>query len=191
MSSTMILNASYEPLSIVSAKRAIGLILSGKAVALDESNKSFRHRSGEINVPYVIKLIYFVQRKPDVKPAKFSKATVLARDNHTCGYCGKKADTVDHIIPKKLGGDNSYENCVAACMRCNSKKADKHLKDVGYELLIKPYTPSRYSNILSRVQHKPDIYSAWSKYVFMYQPQLEDVFATRFTSTEVLSFYDE
>lgn len=190
MSSTMILNASYEPLSIVSAKRAIGLLLSGKAVALDESHLVFRHRSGEIKVPYVIKLVYFVQRKPESKPAKFSKATVLARDNYTCGYCGKKADTVDHIIPKKHGGSNSYENCVAACVRCNSKKADKHLKDAGYQLLVKPYTPSRYSNILSRVQHKPDIYLVWSKYVFMYQPQLEEVFKARFQVDELSIYYD-
>jgi 5-methylcytosine-specific restriction endonuclease McrA len=184
MSSTMILNASYEPLSIVSVKRAIGLLLSGKAVALDESGLIFRHRNGELSIPYVIKLVYYVQRKPDSKPAKFSKATVLARDNNTCGYCGKRADTVDHIIPKKLGGDNSYENCVAACLRCNSKKADKHIKEVGYELLIKPYIPSRYSNILSRVQGNQEVYSAWSKYVFMYQPQLQEVFNVRITSRE-------
>lgn len=184
MSSTMILNASYEPLSIVSVKRAIGLLLSDKAVALDESGLVFRHRNGELSIPYVIKLVYYVHRKPDSKPAKFSKATVLARDNHTCGYCGKRADTVDHIIPKKLGGDNSYENCVAACLRCNSKKADKQIKEVGYELLIKPYTPSRYSNILSRAQSNQEIYSAWSKYIFMYQPQLQEVFNVRIISRE-------
>ena len=186
--STMILNASYEPLSIVSAKRAIGLILSGKAISLEESSHSYNHKNGSIRLPHVIKLVYYVHRKAEVRPAKFSKATVLARDNHQCGYCGKNANTVDHIIPKRHGGQNSYENCVAACSRCNSKKADKLLKDVGYELLIKPYTPSRYSNILSRVQGKPEIFEVWSKYVFLYQPGLEEVFSRRITITAIAEY---
>lgn len=175
----MILNASYEPLTIVSAKRAIALILSNKAIVVESSSAIYRSAKANMQVPYVIKLTYYVHRKPSVKPAKYSKATVLARDGHKCAYCGKPATTVDHIVPKKHGGDNSYENCVAACLRCNSKKADKLLREVGYSLLIKPYSPSPYSTILSKAQSSPDVFIAWSKYVFLYQPQLEEVFETR------------
>lgn len=175
----MILNASYEPLTIVSVKRAITLVLNNKAVIVEKSDKIFRSRNMSIEIPYVIKLTYYVHKSPNAKPAKYSKATVLARDGHRCAYCAKPANTVDHIIPKKHGGDNSYENCVAACSRCNSKKADKLLKEVGYSLLIKPYRPSPYSTILSKAQSNPEVYVAWSKYVFMYQPQLEEIFSSR------------
>lgn len=175
----MILNASYEPLTIVSVKRAITLVLNGKAIIVEKSDKHYHSNNFSIEVPYVIKLTYYVHKKPTAKPAKYSKATVLARDGHKCAYCGKHANTVDHIIPKRHGGDNSYENCVAACSRCNSKKADKLLKDVGYSLLVKPYSPSPYSTILSKAQGNPDIFTAWSKYVFMYQPSLEEVFTVR------------
>ncbi len=175
----MILNASYEPLTIVSVKRAITLVLNGKAVIVEKSNKTYRSANFNIEIPYVIKLTYYVHKKASAKPAKYSKATVLARDGHKCAYCAKPANTVDHIIPKKHGGDNSYENCVAACSRCNSKKADKLLKEVGYSLLIKPYSPSPYSTILSKAQSSPEVFTAWSKYVFMYQPHLEEIFNLR------------
>lgn len=179
MASTMILNASYEPLTIVSHKRAIALILNKKAVIVEDSPKVFHSEHLEMQIPYVIKLTYYVNRKLSVKPAKYSKATVLARDGHRCAYCARPATTVDHVIPRKHGGDNSYSNCVAACLRCNSKKADKLLKEVGYVLLIKPYNPSPYSALLSKAQSTPEVFGAWSKYIFLYQPQLEEIFNTR------------
>lgn len=179
LASTMILNASYEPLTIVSAKRAVTLLLNGKAVSVEDGPHVFRSNDLEIQVPYVIKLTYFVQRKAFLKPAKYSKATVLVRDGHSCAYCGRHATTIDHIIPRKHGGLSTYENCVAACTRCNSKKADKLLKEVGYQLLLKPYAPSPYSTLLSRVKAQTEVFDAWSKYVFMYQPELAEVFAKR------------
>lgn len=179
MASTMILNASYEPLTIVSVKRAVTLVLNGKAVIVESSEKVFRSSRMEMNVPYVIRLTYYVHRKLSVKPAKYSKATVLARDGHKCAYCSRPANTVDHIVPRKHGGANTYENCVAACLRCNGKKADKLLREVGYSLLIKPYAPSPYSALLSKAQTNQAMFSVWSKYVFMYQPDLEEVFSSR------------
>lgn len=176
LASTMILNASYEPLTIVSAKRAVSLMLSGKAVSVTDSQQVFRSSNTEIPVPYVIKLTYYVHRKSSAKPAKYSKATVMVRDGHKCAYCGRHASTVDHIIPRKHGGASTYENCVAACIRCNSKKADKLLREAGFELLIKPYAPSPYSMVLSRVTGQPEVFEAWSKYIFMYQPDLEKAF---------------
>lgn len=175
----MILNASYEPLTIVSSRRAILLILSGKAIALEVSNKVYNSANQSLEIPYVIKLSYYIHRPADVAPAKYSKSAVLARDRHSCAYCGKRADTIDHVVPKRHGGDNSYENCVAACLRCNSKKADKLLKEIGYELRFKPYAPSRYSNLLSRLNGSPELFAVWSKYVFLYQPHLEEIFKSR------------
>lgn len=172
----MVLNASYEPLTIVSSKRAITLILNGKAETVEPSSKEYRSANLSISVPYVIKLTYYVHRKVGVKPAKFSKATVLVRDGRKCGYCGKPASTIDHIIPRKLGGRDTYDNCVAACVRCNSKKADKLLKDVGFNLQTRPYTPTQYSMFLSRIRTQTEIFTAWSKYIFIYQPELESVF---------------
>jgi 5-methylcytosine-specific restriction endonuclease McrA len=172
----MVLNASYEPLTIVSAQRAVTLVLNGKAVIVESSDKVYRSAHHTISVPYVVKLTYYVHRNIGVKPAAFSKATVLVRDGRKCAYCAKPANTVDHILPRKLGGKDSYENCVAACGRCNTKKADMLLKDAGFTLRVKPYAPTQYSMFLSRVLTKKDTFEAWSKYVFMYQPELEEIF---------------
>lgn len=175
----MILNASYEPLTIVSSKRAILLVLSGKATGLEFSDKIYHSENYKIQIPYVIKLSYYVHRPLETSPANYSKSAILARDKNSCAYCGKRADTVDHVIPKKHGGTNSYENCVAACLRCNSKKADKFIKEIGFQLRYKPYTPSRYSSLLSRVNGTPVLYEVWSKYIFLYQPKLKEVFESR------------
>jgi len=172
----MVLNASYEPLTIVSVKRAITLVLNGKAVIVDASDRVYRSASEIIAVPFVVRLNYYVHRKVGVKPAAFSKATVLVRDGRKCAYCSRPANTIDHVIPRKLGGKDTYENCVAACGRCNTKKADKLLRDVGFTLNVRPYTPTQYSMFLSRVLTQEETFSAWSKYVFMYQPELESVF---------------
>lgn len=163
MESTLVLNASYEPLNISPASKAINKILNGKAVAVDNSDKIWRGANHELYIPYVIQLTYMVKRKRNQRIG-FSRRGVLARDNFTCAYCGAYADTIDHVIPRSIGGANSYENCVASCFKCNCKKSDSSLEKMGWSLKFEPYSPSPYSIFLQKAGNsaKADI---WSQYV--------------------------
>lgn len=163
MESTLVLNASYEPLNISSASRAINKILSGKAIAVDNSDKIWRGATTELHIPYVIQMTYMVNKKRNGRIG-FSRRGVLARDKFTCAYCGKYADTIDHVIPRSIGGENSYANCVAACFKCNSKKGDLSLEKMGWTLGFKPFAPSPYSVFLQKAGN-PVKAEIWSNYV--------------------------
>ena len=175
MRSTLLLNASFEPLSVISAQRAVTLIVQGKARSIDESPVSFKSAHGSINVPYVAILNRNVKRKANIKPPRFSRRGVLVRDEFTCGYCGKYADTIDHILPSSLGGVSSYANCVAACTTCNRKKSNKTLKEIGWTLHITPTVPSVYENILNKARGNDEVFEIWSKYVGWYTPDRKTI----------------
>lgn len=163
-------------MNIVSSYRAINLILAGKAVSLDDSEHVVRGNQMEIKTPYVIKMNYFIKKATQFKEVPFSRKGVFVRDNYKCAFCGKHADTIDHIVPKSKGGLNTYENCVACCFRCNSSKANKHLSETNHKLLIKPTKPNLYSSFLLRSLDEESVYKSWSSYIFMYEPELESHF---------------
>lgn len=171
--STLLLNASYEPLSVVSAQRAITLIVQGRAVSLDNSPYSFGSESLNIDVPYVARLNNFVKRSSSVKAPRFSRRGVLIRDNNLCVYCGAHATTIDHVLPRASGGISTYENCVAACINCNRKKGHRLLKDLGWSLKTFPVVPSMYENFLNKARNDENVFSAWSEYIYMYDPALK------------------
>lgn len=167
MESTLVLNASYEPLGIVSARSAINKILANKAVAIDNSEKIFHHaddNGSPVYVPYVVLMTYMVNPKHSFGPKSFSRRGILARDKFTCAYCGKPGTTIDHVLPRALGGQNSYENCVTACLSCNSKKASKTLEQLGWSLPFKPEAPSRYESFLFKASGEP-LKKAWATYI--------------------------
>lgn len=179
MQSTLVLNASYEPLSVVSSSRAINLILANKAMSVDDSETIWRSTKNEINVPYVIRMNYFIKRSKSPREVPFSRHGVLVRDNYRCGYCGKRNTdnmTIDHIIPKSKGGQHSWENCVTSCLKCNAHKKDSTLAQSGLKLRIKPIMPNVYSSFLLKVINHPPAFQAWSSYVFMYSPDLKEHF---------------
>lgn len=165
MQSTLVLNASFEPLSIVSAQRAVTLILNGKASSVDDSAQTLRSVNGEVNIPYVIQLNEYVKQSARARPANFSRRGVLVRDNFECAYCGSKATTIDHVFPRFLGGKNSYENCVAACSRCNHKKGHKTLESMGWSLTFTPKAPSRYATMLTRCPAGSEVQKTWAQYI--------------------------
>lgn len=168
MQSVLVLNASYQPLSIVPAKRAVKLLVNNKATALDGSGRFWKSANGSIEIPYVILLNYIV-KQGSIKPAAYSRRGVFVRDNHSCVYCGKKATTIDHVIPRALGGKDSFENCVAACGPCNNKKADKTLAQLGWTVPQKNMkAPSMMVTSLARVSH-PETFAAWKTYIGMYE----------------------
>lgn len=142
-----VLNASFEELGSTKLGRAVALVSSGKAVVEEaDTFKVLRSVNGsQLPFPRVIRLLNYL-RVPIIYSAEnWSKAGVLRRDGHKCGYCGKKANTLDHIIPQSRfeGNPHTWENSVAACQRCNGKKDNLLLSECGMVLLVKPYTPMR------------------------------------------------
>ncbi|MFD2674354.1 HNH endonuclease [Gulosibacter bifidus] len=139
---TLVLNAGYEPIAVVSDRRALVLILNGKAAAIEADNvHPLRTVDAEYARPRVILLNRYV-RIPMARRNPVSRKGVLRRDNHTCGYCGKFANTIDHVMPRSRGGKDSWENLVAACLRCNNVKGDRTPQEMGWELRRTPGSPT-------------------------------------------------
>jgi 5-methylcytosine-specific restriction endonuclease McrA len=140
----LLLNASFEPLAVVTAKRAIVLMLTGKAECVQAALEGAAFHSENLTVPApsVMRLSRYV-RVPYRRAVPMTRAGVLRRDLRRCAYCGKKADTIDHVVPRSRGGAHSWENCVAACRACNSKKADRLVEEIGWTLRITPKPPNR------------------------------------------------
>jgi 5-methylcytosine-specific restriction endonuclease McrA len=140
MSSVLVLNAGFEPLHRVSVKHAIKMLVREVAVIEEASEEMF----GSFPKPLVLRLVKYVQIKWRSSTPKWSRNRLMIRDNHLCGYCGKGANTVDHIVPRSRGGKTTWNNTVAACFKCNSKKANRTPKESGMKLLIDIAQPSWY-----------------------------------------------
>ena len=137
---TLVLNASFEPHDIVAARNVIGLLLDEKAVLIEAGTGVFRSQHLTLQAPSVIRLRRYV--KTPYRRVPLTTPNVLARDGGKCGYCGGKADTMDHIIPRSRGGAHSWMNVVAACADpCNSQKDNHLLSEIGWELLTTPWQP--------------------------------------------------
>lgn len=135
------LNANFEPLHVCSTKRALMLVLTGRAEIILDGRGKIRSSSAEFEIPSVIKLGYMVKRPHPRIP--LSKREILRRDNYTCQYCGRKTYTLtlDHVIPRHLGGRHTWENLVAACAACNRRKGGDTLEKVNMPLLRQPHEP--------------------------------------------------
>ncbi len=164
----LVLNSDYEPLNVCNLRRAVVLVYLGKADVLHANEHGVPVRMGEdygdLPVPSVVKLRYHVRRPlPDLK---LSRRSIFARDNFTCQYCGSQSRdlTIDHILPKRHGGRMSWENLVACCRRCNTKKGDKMLHSTGMKLLRQPRRP-RYVPYISLTKYvsgtKNDIWRSY------------------------------
>lgn len=142
---TLMLNASYEPIRVVSWERAIYYLTLGKAELVSSYNKVIRSVSTSMNIPKVIRLVKYVRLGNRIRDVKYSRKNILTRDNMTCQYCGvtctSKSATLDHVMPKSRGGQNSWTNIVLACQDCNGMKDNKTPEEAGMQLLRKPTRP--------------------------------------------------
>ena len=138
---TLVLNAGYEPLAVVSFKRALVLVMNQKATVIErvEDDPVWAAR-GAYERPAVIILSRYV-RIPMSRRVPVTRRGVLRRDNHRCGYCGKSASTIDHVLPRSRGGADSWENLVACCLRCNNVKSDRTPQEMRWELRLTPRPP--------------------------------------------------
>jgi len=139
---SLVLNASYEPLQFCSAKRAIIMVLTGRAEFIESDGYVVRSPNTTFKLPAVIRVLNIVKRVRR-KGIAFSKKNILRRDDFTCQYCGTggKFLTVDHVLPKSKGGKSVWTNVVVACKPCNLKKADHTPSEKGMELNKTPSKP--------------------------------------------------
>jgi 5-methylcytosine-specific restriction endonuclease McrA len=141
MGRALVLNASDAPLAVVSARRAVVLVLKEKAEVVVTNGLIFRSERLELEAPSVVRLRRFV-KVPFRARAPLTRRAVFARDGWACQYCGKSAENLDHVIPRSRGGEHIWENVVAACRRCNAKKENHLLTEVGMRLAHQPFAPS-------------------------------------------------
>lgn len=135
----LVLNASYEPLHRVSLKHAIKMLVREVAVIEEAGETMF----GPFQIPKVLRLIrYVVATWIHRVPPKPTKSAIKMRDG-MCAYCGGSAETVDHVVPRSRGGALTWENAVAACLRCNHRKANRTPREAGMRLLVRPGPPHR------------------------------------------------
>ncbi|MEU6116172.1 HNH endonuclease [Streptomyces sp. NPDC047117] len=149
MRETLVLNASFEPLSTVSLRRAVVLVMQDKAV-VEQAHPGLRVRAASLDlpVPQVIRLSQYV-RVPFRRQAPWSRRGVLVRDQHRCAYCGRRATTVDHVVPRAHGGGDTWLNTVASCAADNHRKADRTPEQAGMELLRRPFVPTPADTMLA------------------------------------------
>jgi 5-methylcytosine-specific restriction endonuclease McrA len=138
---TLLLNATYEPLCVVSTRRAIVLVLAAKAEPVDSAADVVHAEMISLAVPVVARLTRYV-RVPYPAQVPLSRRAVFTRDGQTCVYCGSSATSIDHVVPRSRGGTHTWDNVVAACRRCNHTKADRSLAELGWVLPHPPRTPS-------------------------------------------------
>ena len=137
----LLLNATYEPLCVVSSRRAIVLVLAAKAEAVDVTEDTVHAETLAMAVPIVVRLTRYV-RVPYPASVPLSRRAVFTRDGQTCVYCGGSATSIDHVVPRSRGGTHTWDNVVAACRRCNHIKADRSLAEMGWALPHPPGVPS-------------------------------------------------
>lgn len=160
----LLLNSTYEPLTALPIRRAVVMVLCGKAdVVHDDPGGPVIHSATRVvAVPSVIRLRSYV-RVPYRALVPLTRAALMHRDRFRCAYCGARADTVDHVVPRSRGGDHSWENCVAACSPCNHRKADKLVTELGWTLRLVPATPrGQHWRLLSTVK---ELHPAWVRYL--------------------------
>lgn len=160
----LVLNASYEPVNITGARRAIVLVLKGVAV-IEESRDTRVH--SDLYLPSVVRLQQY--RRIPQRVQMLSRKNIYVRDSYTCQYCGRvftaRELTLDHVLPRSKGGASNWENLVAACQACNRTKNDRTPEQAGMKLLRmpKPVTIHSSRSMMRMMGHQEE---AWKKYLF-------------------------
>jgi 5-methylcytosine-specific restriction endonuclease McrA len=167
MTHVLLLNATYEPLRVITWQRAIRLLTLGKVEVIEETDREIRSVSFVIRLPSVVRLLRLI--RPRRQPIKFSRQNIYLRDNFRCQYCGARVTSqdlnLDHVIPRALGGKTTWENIVTCCIPCNVQKGGNTPEAVGLRLIQRPVKPDRLPGfaITINLQNAPD---SWRDYLY-------------------------
>jgi 5-methylcytosine-specific restriction endonuclease McrA len=167
MEQTLLLNTTFEPIAVVSWRKAVTLVFLQKVEVLSVYDREVKSISRSVRLPAVIRLLSFVRNGRS--GVKFSRRNVFVRDDFTCQYCGRRLDakhlTCDHLIPRSRGGLTEWTNIVTSCIRCNLRKGDKLPEEREMFPRRRPYRPTSYQLLLlgAEVKVLPEY---WRNYIF-------------------------
>ena len=160
----LVLNVTYEPLSVIPVSRAVHLLLAGRAELIEASEAVIRSERTQMTVPLVVRLLHYV-RVPHNLPLPLSRRALLLRDNYTCQYCGdtpgRENLTIDHVLPRSKGGRTEWENVVVACAPCNRRKGNRMPDEASMPLSAKPHRPRFWAMALLTMSNN----DVWRKYL--------------------------
>lgn len=142
--SVLLLNATFEPLDVVSVRRAVTLIVTGKAAPVEHGEGVMRSPSVTVPIPAVIRLVGFVKVPFSRRAAPLTRRTLAARDKGRCQVAGCRSDgaTTDHIVPRSRGGRHEWENVALMCAAHNQAKGERLLSELGWALKKRPRVPA-------------------------------------------------
>ncbi|MBM3810615.1 MAG: HNH endonuclease [Acidimicrobiia bacterium] len=165
--SVLVLNASYEPINVCAARRAVVLVLKGLAATEEVSPYILRAARQQFPVPSVIRLLEY--RRIPHQTRALSRKNILMRDRYTCQYClftGNSGElTLDHVIPRSRSGESTWENLVACCHPCNNRKGNRTPEEAGFRLarLPRPFSLHTSRHLMRLLANGED---QWRKYLF-------------------------
>lgn len=167
---TLVVDSSYIPRSIITADRAFVISYKGNADVVATHDESFKLVNPELDIkkPSIIRVNQYIGGGylDKLYRVPLTRDNIFRRDNYECVYCGhgKKRDlTIDHVIPRSKGGEDSWNNLVTACKRCNNEKSDLTLEEYGKEI-PKPFRP-HYIMLIKKIH---DIPEEWKPYLLFY-----------------------
>ncbi len=173
----LVLDAGYQPVNIISARRALVLLYSGRAVAVEQSDDIVRSPSTSWKLPRIIRLfIAIAHRVYRAVKVQLNRKNLFARDNFACQYCGTKHGpfTIDHVVPRSRrtrefprGGTTVWVNCVTCCVRCNHRKGNQLLHEAGMHLISKPTEPRWLPPLLFRRYLGDAVHESWESYLYI------------------------
>lgn len=148
MEKVLVLNADYTPINVTTVFRGYILVTKGKAEILKSAETPLNAGSVTFIRPLIIRLYNYVKHR--IHKLKINRHRLFKRDNFECVYCGTKKNlTIDHILPKSRGGENSWLNLITCCSSCNRKKGDRTPEESNMKLRYKPYEPTIFSEIIN------------------------------------------
>ncbi len=141
VSPVLVLNANFEPINVCNVRRAMGLILDERATLVLNGRGEIRSVRSTYPCPSIIRLSRMIRRPRPV--VKLTKQEIFRRDGFACQYCGRQASrlTLDHVVPRRLGGSHSWDNLVTACPTCNHRKGGRTAEQANMKLLRRPVQP--------------------------------------------------
>ena len=170
---TLVLSQSYEPVNIISVRRAITLLFLGKVEVIEEYDGNVKTTALVIKIPAVVRLLKAFRRHR--KPVKFSRVNIYGRDKYACQYCGAKKAiselTYDHVVPRSRGGKTVWTNIATCCSDCNCRKANRTPEEAGMKLRKVPVQPAATPVLIVTISRTstPD---AWRDYLYWTQELL-------------------
>ena len=158
MDRVLVLNSDYTPLNVTTLIKGFNMVIKGKAEILKYGNTPIITGTNKYMRQVIIRLTKYINFR--VRVLKVNRQRIFKRDDFMCMYCGSgKNLTIDHIIPKSRGGNNTWKNLITCCRSCNLRKDNRTPEESGMKLIKKPIEPTIFSNEIN-----PDIYEIWKEF---------------------------